>query len=436
MKKLRSLRSVLLALLIVAIPAIASAGISIFVNFGPPALPVYEQPYCPGEGYIWTPGYWAWAGDGYYWVPGTWVLAPFAGALWTPPYWGWNNGRYGFYDGYWGNEVGFYGGVNYGFGYGGEGYEGGRWDNGRFAYNTSVNRVDTTIIHNTYNQTVINNYNTERVSYNGGKGGTAARPTPQQVAFAQAKHTPPTPTQVQHIQQAAKNPVLRASTNQGHPPIAATPKPAAFNTPGIVPAKNAPPHLIPKVAAANATANAAHPAPNTTRPAPNTAARPAPNTTRPTPNTATTHPAPANNQRPLITAHPSNNGTTPVQTRPGTPASNARTQPTTPQQRVAPEAQHQTQARPVPQEGAPQERTPVQQHAAAPPPRVQQERPAPEARPMPQERSAPQARPMPQERSAPQERPAPQARPMPQEHSAPQARPAPQERPEQHPPQR
>ena len=26
----------------------------------PPPLPVYEQPPCPVEGYIWTPGYWAW----------------------------------------------------------------------------------------------------------------------------------------------------------------------------------------------------------------------------------------------------------------------------------------------------------------------------------------------------------------------------------------
>ncbi len=53
-------------------PAQVSVGIS--VGFAPPELPVYEQPICPGEGYIWTPGYWAWDPDDedYYWVPGTW----------------------------------------------------------------------------------------------------------------------------------------------------------------------------------------------------------------------------------------------------------------------------------------------------------------------------------------------------------------------------
>jgi hypothetical protein len=37
--------------------------------------------------------------------------------------------------------VGFYGGINYGFGYGGFGYEGGRWEGGYFSYNTYVNHV-------------------------------------------------------------------------------------------------------------------------------------------------------------------------------------------------------------------------------------------------------------------------------------------------------
>ena len=52
-------------------------------------LPVYAQPFCPGEGYIWTPGYWAYDYDDgdYYWVPGTgWVLC----LLWTPS-WGGEN---------------------------------------------------------------------------------------------------------------------------------------------------------------------------------------------------------------------------------------------------------------------------------------------------------------------------------------------------------
>jgi len=38
-------------------PAAAQIGIGISVRIGPPALPVYAQPLCPGPGYLWTPGY-------------------------------------------------------------------------------------------------------------------------------------------------------------------------------------------------------------------------------------------------------------------------------------------------------------------------------------------------------------------------------------------
>src|ERR1700746_547632 len=100
-----------LALFLLSIPSHAQVRIS--VSFGPPALPVYDQPLCPGEGYIWTPGYWAYSSDdGYFWVPGTWVMVPEPGLLWTPGYWGWSNGLYVFNEGYWGPEVGFYGGIN------------------------------------------------------------------------------------------------------------------------------------------------------------------------------------------------------------------------------------------------------------------------------------------------------------------------------------
>jgi WXXGXW repeat (2 copies) len=86
----------------------------------------------PGDGYICVPGYWAYGDDDYYSVPGTWVLAPEPGLLWTPGYWGWSEGVSVFHEGYWGPHVGFYGGINYGFGYFGVGFEGGRWDSGRF----------------------------------------------------------------------------------------------------------------------------------------------------------------------------------------------------------------------------------------------------------------------------------------------------------------
>ncbi|HYW37280.1 MAG TPA: YXWGXW repeat-containing protein, partial [Terriglobales bacterium] len=148
MRFILSMRTLLFALIMLCMSAASFAQIGVAITFGPPALPVYEQPLCPGDGYIWTPGYWAYdyGFDDYYWVPGTWVLAPEVGFLWTPAYWGWGGDRFIFHEGYWGPHVGFYGGINYGFGYFGEGYEGGRWDNGHFFYNRSVNNVNITEI--------------------------------------------------------------------------------------------------------------------------------------------------------------------------------------------------------------------------------------------------------------------------------------------------
>src|SRR5207344_2018684 len=81
--QMRSIHILLFALIVLSVSTAAFAQIGVAITFGPPALPVYEQPICPGDGYIWTPGYWAWDGDDYYWVPGTWVLAPEIGFLWT-----------------------------------------------------------------------------------------------------------------------------------------------------------------------------------------------------------------------------------------------------------------------------------------------------------------------------------------------------------------
>ncbi len=147
MQILRSMRNVALIALLSALPcaSFAQVSVGVAITMAPPELPVYEQPLCPQANYMWTPGYWAWGGpDGYYWVPGTWLMAPAVGLLWTPGYWGWNNGGYAFNTGYWGPQVGFYGGVNYGYGYGGVGFGGGRWNGGNFNYNTAVMRVNTT----------------------------------------------------------------------------------------------------------------------------------------------------------------------------------------------------------------------------------------------------------------------------------------------------
>src|ERR1700719_410627 len=143
--------SILPTLILLLSPALSTAQVEVSVNIAPPELPVYEQPPIPGDGYIWTPGYWAWSEDDYYWVPGTWVLVPQPGFLWTPGYWGFVGAAYIWHAGYWGPHIGFYGGVNYGYGYGGRGYEGGYWDRGRLYYNRSMVNIGSTRINNVYN---------------------------------------------------------------------------------------------------------------------------------------------------------------------------------------------------------------------------------------------------------------------------------------------
>jgi YXWGXW repeat-containing protein len=221
-------------LLILAIPATSSAqvAVGISVHIGPPALPVYAQPVIPGPGYLWTPGYWAYGPDGYYWVPGTWVLPPTAGLLWTPGYWGWAGGLYVWHGGYWGPHVGFYGGINYGFGFTGVGFAGGYWRGGAFFYNRAVTNVNTTIIHKSYHTEVVERGEVNHASFNGGTGGTTARPTPEEMRAEHEQHVSPTAEQSQHERAASTNREMLASANHGRPAVAATAKPGEFRGTG------------------------------------------------------------------------------------------------------------------------------------------------------------------------------------------------------------
>ncbi|HYM76490.1 MAG TPA: YXWGXW repeat-containing protein [Candidatus Dormibacteraeota bacterium] len=225
-----------LAILSLSAASFGQIAVGVSVRFGPPALPVYAQPICPGPGYLWTPGYWAWNDDGgYYWVPGTWVMAP-VGMLWTPGYWGWGGGFYAWHPGYWGPHVGFYGGINYGFGYGGVGFVGGEWRGGGFYYNRYVTNVSVTSVTNVYNRTVVVN-NTTTTSFNGGTGGVTARPTSQEEAYSRENHTPALAAQSQHEHSAAQNRQNFASENHGRPAIAATTRPGDFSGHSVVPAR-------------------------------------------------------------------------------------------------------------------------------------------------------------------------------------------------------
>ena len=225
-------RTLALAATLSIVPAVSHAGVFVSIGIGaPPVLPIYAQPICPAPGYIWTPGYWAYDEDaGYYWVPGAWVLAPYTGALWTPGYWGWGDSGYYWHDGYWGRHIGFYGGVNYGFGYFGRGFEGGYWDRDRFRYNTAVMRVDNARFHDVvYNRTVVNRYNTTRVSFNGGRGGVAMRPNGDEQRWSREQHTAPVAVQHQNELRASQNRAQFVNVNHGRPQNLVRNEPAVYN---------------------------------------------------------------------------------------------------------------------------------------------------------------------------------------------------------------
>ncbi|WP_051748298.1 YXWGXW repeat-containing protein [Nevskia soli] len=220
------LGSLALALALFAAPGASFAQIGISITIAPPELQDYEQPVMPGDGYIWTPGYWAYGDEGYYWVAGAWVMPPSEGVLWTPGYWVWNDGAYAWNRGYWGPHIGFYGGVNYGHGYGGRGYDGGRWNNGRFDNNRAVNNIGNGNVHNTYNERV-NNSTVNRVSFNGGSRGTHAAPSGEERSMAQEHHVDATAEQSRHEQEARGNHGGKEGANHERPADAGGGRPEA-----------------------------------------------------------------------------------------------------------------------------------------------------------------------------------------------------------------
>jgi len=193
-------------------------------SFPPPALPLYDQPLCPAPGYMWVPGYWGFGKGVYFWVPGTWVPAPAVGLLWTPGYWGFAGGLYVWHEGYWGTHVGFYGGINYGFGYTGSGYDGGIWHDGVFRYNVAVSHVDSSTVETYAERAVTSTTSNNRSSYNG-EGGVETEPSTSDKLAAQEPHLPPTTEQTHMETLASANRSLSASENHGYPSLSATAKP-------------------------------------------------------------------------------------------------------------------------------------------------------------------------------------------------------------------
>jgi len=392
MHPMKFLRWILSALAFTYLAAVAPAQISITVTTAPPALPVYEQPPCPEEGWMWSPGYWAWDDDGYYWVPGEWVPAPYTGAMWTPPWWGWQSGRYLFHEGYWGNEVGYYGGIDYGYGYMGEGFSGGEWRDGRFAYNTAVMRVNPTVIRNTYvNETIVRErtiVNERHIAYNGGPDGIRHEPSPIERRAMTERHTSLTPVQQQQIQAARSDRSSYARANGGRPQRVVVARPEVGGRAG-------------------GTSLAPGPARGETRTEPSRPSREyrnEPSRNQPERNQPNSRPEsrPAPSDRPYREQRP-----TPIPRTESRPLPDPRNE-----SRPEPPAERpRTESRPAP----PFERPRTESRPA---PDQRQTRPEPLQRPAPQREYHP----------APSQRPEPQheSRPAPQPHAREESRPVPQ----------
>ena len=147
------------------------------------------QPAIPAPGYIWTPGYWAWVARGLLLGAGNLGTAAHGGPAVDPGYWGLVDGAYLWHGGYWGPHVGFYGGINYGCGYSGVGYQGGYWHGHEFCYNRAVQqraqyqRHERLQPHGREQRAPVT-----RVSFNGGAGGIAARPSRTELAAVHERH--------------------------------------------------------------------------------------------------------------------------------------------------------------------------------------------------------------------------------------------------------
>jgi hypothetical protein len=368
------------------------AQLSLQITVGPRPIPVYGQPVLPEEGYLWGPAYWAWGEEGYSWVPGTWVQAPEPGLLWTPGDWAWHNDSFEFHGGYWGAHVGYDGGIDHGYGYGGyggSGFEGGCWQ-GRNDYdNRFVSNVNATHVSNVNNKTVIVNNTT--FAYNGA-GGLQAAATLQARTLERKHHVQPTAEQMQQHQVAGRNREFLASVSRGKPPVAANPRPADFSSTSIATAR-APGGKL-EESTLKATAK---PLPQTPR---SQASDRKPAHPAPQPPPPASAPAPGPDRRP-----------TPMPT----PA---------PERRPAPAPDRHPAPAPIP----------VLEHEPEPIPTVP-ERPAPTPMPAPERRPPPTPAPDPGRHPEPAVPPSPERDPEPAPHPDETSRPkpAPREGPEHQP---
>lgn len=141
---------------------------------------------------------------------------PHPGSLWTPGFWAFAGGLYRFTHGTWGPQVGFYGGIPYGHGYDGVGYQGGRWTGNTFFYNRTVNNFGG--VHVTTSTTRPSTISTARASATmavpaASTGDRMRRRQP----ICTGRRMAPTPMQMQHLRAAGMVPGAFDAINRGHP---------------------------------------------------------------------------------------------------------------------------------------------------------------------------------------------------------------------------
>jgi hypothetical protein len=152
------------------------------------------------------------------------------GVVWTPGYWSSAGTAFVFHPGHWGPTVGFYGGVNYGYGYFGNGYSGGHWIGNSFAYNTAVNHVDPAIAHHAYSESVAGQGSRGVVSYSAAARSTVVVHTVSQPqSQARVVPKPAAPATVERSSEPPPAPAHAAVPAKVNAPatVAKTPAPSA-----------------------------------------------------------------------------------------------------------------------------------------------------------------------------------------------------------------
>ena len=79
---------------------VATVGAEVDVAGEPPALIAEDVSPCPGVGFVWIGGAWAWQGR-WVWERGHWDRPPHSGAVWVPHRYINHNGRRTFVRGGW-----------------------------------------------------------------------------------------------------------------------------------------------------------------------------------------------------------------------------------------------------------------------------------------------------------------------------------------------